>query len=78
VSGQAVIGDQYYSMDPAVGFQQSSQGLYIGAALLGIHTESFSDRSVKRAAKRIFRQALAVLLGPTPLMSRRLLLGSRR
>ncbi|MEE8077888.1 MAG: DNA repair protein RecO [Pseudomonadales bacterium] len=78
VSGQAVIADQYYSMDPAVGFQQSSQGLYSGSALLGIHAESFSDRSVKRAAKRIFRQALAVLLGPKPLMSRRLLLGSRR
>ncbi len=78
VSGEAVVPEQLYTMDPAAGFQQSSKGLYPGSVLLGIHAESFSDRSVKRAAKRIFRQALAVLLGSTPLMSRRLLLGGRR
>ena len=77
VTGQAVDPEQLYTMDPAVGFQQSSHGPYAGSTLLAIHAESFSEKSVKRAAKRIFRQALAAHLGPTPLMSRRLLLGGR-
>lgn len=77
VSGEAVVPERLYSMDPAVGFEQSLHGPYTGSALLGIHAESFSDGAVKRAAKRIFRQALAAQLGSAPLMSRRLLLGDR-
>lgn len=73
VSGDPIEVDGLYSMDPQQGFQQSPHGRYAGATLLGIHSESFTQAPVKRAAKQIFRRALAEHLGAAPLLSRRLL-----
>ena len=72
-SADAIESDQLYSLDPMEGFRLSPQGRYSGATLLAIHAESFTEATVKRAAKQIFRQALAEHLGSAPLLSRRLL-----
>ncbi len=46
-----------------------------GALLLEMGKGAFSDVRVRRAAKRIFAESLAIHLGPRPLLSRQLLVG---
>lgn len=77
--GRPIQPDKRYRFDPQHGFSEfAGERGYPGAVLQTIARGEFSDPQVRRAAKRLFNKALAVHLGPTPLMSRRLLAGLRR
>lgn len=56
------------------GFVAAEEG-HEGGLLLRIGDENFADPDVRRAARTLFREALAARLGPKPLQSRRLLIG---
>lgn len=75
VDGLALQAGTSYRLVPDQGFLVDPGG-YDGAALLGIGREAFDDRQVRQAAKRVFAEALAIHLGPRPLLSRRLLVSS--
>lgn len=51
---------------------------YQGSWLISIAEDCYDDPSVRRAAKRLMREALAPLLGEKPLKSRELFMKSRR
>ena len=77
--GRAIGADKHYQFDPQHGFSESaSERAYPGAVLLSIAEGDFRDLQVRRVAKRLFNRALAVHLGPAPLLSRRLLTGMHR
>lgn len=65
-----------YRLLPEVGFIIQPLGpteqVYDGADLLAIGDSNYEDAAVRRTAKRLFRQALAVHLGDKPLTSRAL------
>jgi len=56
------------------GFVAAEDG-HEGRVLLQIGQGNFVDPEVRRAARTLFREALAAHLGPKPLQSRRLLIG---
>jgi DNA repair protein RecO (recombination protein O) len=70
--------DGYYWFEPQSGFQRApaaAASTYAGRTLREIAEADFSDRAARVTAKRVSRRALAVLLGPKPLASRKLLVG---
>ena len=70
---------QLYRFEPTEGFVKSTAGpVYPGSGILAIARDDYSGVVERKIAKRIFRQALAVHLGPKPLGSRRLLSVRRR
>lgn len=77
--GRPLTAEGNYQFDPDVGFTRitTARG-YSGAVLLAIGRGDLSEPGVRRTARRLLRKALAVHLGPTPLLSRRLLAGMRR
>jgi DNA repair protein RecO (recombination protein O) len=76
-SGDRVLADSRYRLDLERGFVADDSCVeadsFVGQILLDIASEDFGSIATRRAAKRIFRRALAPLLGPKPLTSRRLL-----
>ncbi len=64
-----------YRFDPAAGFRIADPAgggdAYSGHVLAAIAREDFSDPVTRRQAKQLLRAALAQLLGPRPLSSRR-------
>ncbi|WP_151669542.1 DNA repair protein RecO [Nitrincola schmidtii] len=70
----------YYVFNPRHGGMQltDQQGGYLGAWLHSIAEDQYDDPDVRRAAKRLMREALAVLLGDKPLKSRELFMNTRR
>ena len=73
VDGEALLPDRHYRLLPDRGFEPASDG-YPGDVLVRIGKGAFHERDVRRAARRLFGEALAVHLGPKPLVSRRLLM----
>jgi len=78
-TGEPLDAGGRYLLVPEAGFVAtgSDNRGYAGAVLLDIGAARFQSRTVRVAAKRIFREALRPLLGPKPLSSRRLLLRTR-
>ncbi len=75
VDGRPLEVDGHYRLVPDRGFETAADGVP-GHVLTAIGREAFHDREVRRAARRLFGEALAVHLGPRPLLSRRLLIRS--
>lgn len=75
VDGRPLTADRCYRLIPDQGFEPNGDG-YAGDVLRGIGLGAFHDASVRQTARRLFGEALAVHLGPRPLLSRRLLVGS--
>ena len=77
-TGADVTPQHSYGVDFERGFVADVSGIggerYAGRILLDIAAEDFQSLVTRRAAKKIFRAALARHLGPKPLTSRRLLL----
>lgn len=79
-TGLGIDKSCHYRLEPEQGFiysENSEQKAYPGSALLDIAEGNFSNKSSRKAGKRIFRECLAPHLGPKPLMSRRLLKKNR-
>lgn len=77
-TGEQLALDGYYVLQADAGFVAATSGRgYSGAVLQDIAAARFQSRAARVAAKKIFRQALAPLLGPRPLASRRLLTRQR-
>jgi DNA repair protein RecO (recombination protein O) len=84
-SGEPIRADREYLLHPDSGFVAAapagnSEGNdrairhgYSGAVLMDIAADAYTARAARVAARKIFRQALAVLLGDKPLASRGLL-----
>lgn len=73
-SGEPIRADSQYVLYPDAGFVAvtgAGPG-YAGDLLRRIGADDYGERSVRVAAKKIFRQALRPLLGDRPLASRRL------
>jgi DNA repair protein RecO (recombination protein O) len=76
-SGAAIDADAHYWFDPRNGFLRApsaTSATYSGATLLEIAADDFTSRAARVTAKRVARRALASLLGPRPLASRKLVL----
>ena len=74
-SGEPISGDVMYELDVHRGFVPTQRAAGIkGELLLEIGQENFMSPDVRQAARKIFRLALAELLGPKPLTSPRLLI----
>ena len=73
-SGAAIDGNAWYCLEPETGFvaAAANEG-FRGQTLLDINRDHYENPETRRAARRIFRDALAAHLGPQPLVSRRLL-----
>lgn len=73
-SGAPIDGNAWYRLEPELGFAETvaNEG-YRGQTLIDIERARYADAQTRAAARRIFRDALAVHLGPAPLVSRRLL-----
>jgi DNA repair protein RecO (recombination protein O) len=81
-TGERVNAQARYVLEPDFGFRRVSArkdavGGYRGATLLAIAADHFDEVEVRRAAKRIMREALAPHLGDRPLHSRALFRASR-
>ena len=73
-SGAAIDGAAWYRLEPEVGFIGADENDgYRGQTLIDIDRAHYVNPETRRAARRIFRDALAAHLGPAPLVSRRLL-----
>lgn len=74
--GAPLQGGSRYRFLPEAGFILHQGGAlqegYDGSDLLAIGASCYDEAAVRRTAKRLFRQALAVHLGSKPLMSRAL------
>lgn len=70
--GRAIREEGCYQLVPDRGFMAADTGIP-GSMLSRIAREDFADGSVRRAARVLFREALAQHLGPKPLLSRRML-----
>lgn len=70
----------FYVYDAKKGLVQSvnQRTGYLGAWLQSIAEDRYDDPNVRRAAKRLMREAFASLLGDKPLKSRELFMKSRR
>lgn len=73
VGGEPLLADRRYRLVADQGFEPSGEG-YPGDVLIRIGKGAFHERDVRQAARRLFGEALAVHLGPRPLLSRRLLI----
>lgn len=77
-SGEAIRAQHAYRFELDQGFvmTEPADGVatFSGRSLLDIGAENFATADARRSAKRIFRRALAVHLGPRPLVSRRMIL----
>lgn len=60
----------YYALDSTRGFSPVFDGGYLGADLLSIAADNYTNLATRRAAKYIARQALQAVLGAKPLNSR--------
>lgn len=73
-----------YCYDPRRGLypvteaEQTHPSAYLGAWLLAIAEDRYEQPEVKRAAKRLMREAISFLLGDKPLNSRELFSNTRR
>lgn len=81
--GEPLCADKYYQFQPEQGFVEQPpiprQPGFSGLHLLAIGAADYRTGEVRRAAKHLFRQALAPHLGDKPLMSRSLFKsGTRR
>lgn len=79
LSGETVAPDAYYFFEPDKGVTfapgaalQQAKYRFLGAHLLAIDAAAFNEPAVRRDAKRLFRLALAPLLGHKPIKSREL------
>ncbi len=74
VSGAPIDGSAWYRLEPELGFVETvvNEG-HLGQTLIDIDRANYDDALTRKAARRIFRDALAAHLGPAPLVSRRLL-----
>lgn len=76
--GRPLEATGWYMFDPAEGFEavpgpdDAAARVFRGRDLLGLHRGELDDEAVRRAAKRLLRQALDVHLGDRPLSSRSL------
>ncbi|KGK43332.1 DNA repair protein RecO [Nitrincola sp. A-D6] len=70
----------YYQYDTQQGMIEvtADRGCYTGTDLLAIAEDRYETVDVRRAAKRLMREALAPLLGVKPLKSRELFIKTRR
>ena len=75
IAGEPIEDSISYELVVDRGFVRTVDG-HAGALLRQIGQSEFSDRSVRQAAKSIFRAALSHHLGPAPLLSRRLLVST--
>jgi DNA repair protein RecO (recombination protein O) len=73
LNGEPLVAGRSYRLVPDYGFEAAFEGVD-GRILLEIGRDAFADPGVRRAARQIFAEALAVHLGPRPLVSRALLL----
>ena len=73
-SGAAIDGNAWYRLEPESGFvgAAANEGIR-GQTLLDVDRDCYDTPETRRVARRLFRDALAVHLGPRPLVSRRLL-----
>ena len=76
-TGERLNAQAHYFLEPDFGFRRIAAGRdaatgYRGDALLAIAADHFDETEVRRAAKRIMREALAPHLGDRPLQSRAL------
>jgi len=76
-SKETVVKGTHYRFVPHHGLVKvpnplNNQNLFEGAALLGIADQAYEQPHCAQAAKRLFRLALASLLGHRPLQSRQL------
>ena len=86
VNGGPVRADDSYQLDLDRGFFSDSAAAtgarapetYSGQVLMDISADRYESLATRRAAKQIFRLALAAHLGPKPLTSRRLLFRGQR
>lgn len=71
---------RYYQYDTRQGMIEvmTDKGSYTGECLLAIAEDHYELAEVRRAAKRLMREALAPLLGVNPLKSRELFMKTRR
>jgi len=74
ITREPLFADAVYRFDPSVGFVASDSGRgYPGSSILAIGRGDYDSPIQRQLAKRIFRQALALHLGPRPLLSRKML-----
>lgn len=77
-SGQVIEATARYHFDPLQGFESTSDDSgYSGSVLMALAQNDYQRPDVRRAAKRLMRQALAPHLGGRPLHSRELFQGLR-
>lgn len=71
---------RYYRYDTQQGMieDMADRGCYSGECLMAIAEDCYEHAEVRRAAKRLMREALAPLLGAKPLKSRELFMKTRR
>jgi DNA repair protein RecO (recombination protein O) len=77
-TGEPISAGEHYRYWQDSGFRrvdEPEEGTYPGFALLQIEDETYGSRESRIAGRRLFREALAPLLGPRPLASRQLLSG---
>ena len=72
LKGETIVAGRLYRLVPDHGFEPAPQGVD-GGVLRKIGEGAFAELEVRRAARGIFAEALAVHLGPRPLVSRSLL-----
>ncbi len=73
LGGVALIPEATYRLEDGEGFVADTSGVYPGAVLLAIHANDYSNGSVRRAARHLFRDLLEPHLGGRPLTSRAML-----
>ena len=73
-SGTAIDPLAWYRLEPETGFvvTHPNEG-FRGQTLIDIAVAHYDDPETRRAARHMFREALAAHLGPAPLLSRHLL-----
>ncbi len=73
-TGASVDGAARYRLEPESGFVDTdANNGYRGQTLIDIDRANYADPETRRVARRIFRDLIAIHLGPVPLVSRRLL-----
>ena len=79
--GHPIEADRDYVFRNDFGFVQAGpddRDRFGGAALLAIASDDYSDPKVTLLAKKIMRHRLAPLLGPKPLVSRKMIMSSQK
>lgn len=76
--GAPLDPEAHYRFEPGAGFRRAAGDAgdaYAGRVLLAIAAGDYSSAPARRAARQVAGRALALLLGPRPLVSRGLLAG---